>query len=113
MTSKIGLTGCLAEARDEVIDTIAYLRALPAHLWQKPHFYPLGDGLSEVRCKVNELNKTIRLYGFFWPEVMGRNYSFLLGTEKKTKNPKHHIAEARKRQSRVEQKVAFVHAFYF
>jgi len=104
--------GLLVEERDEGIDTLVYLQALPVKLWGKPEYGQLGDGLSEIRFKVNALNRVYRIYGCFWPG--GRwSYTLLLGRDKKVSNPRHDIAEARKRKHRLEQGKASVHEFEF
>ena len=101
------------EAKDEVRDTLAYLEHLPQHLWRKPEYFPLGDGLSELRFKSNVLNKTIRIYGFFWPKGKRHHYTLLLGTEKTVMNPKGDIRNARKRKAEVEQGKRTIHEFEF
>ncbi len=105
--------GLLKEERDEASDTMGYLQKLPVDQWRKPEFAPLGDGLSEIRLKVNTANKVVRIYGFFWPKGHRFSYSLLLGAEKKVKNPRRDVAEARKRMSRLERGEASVHEFEF
>jgi hypothetical protein len=105
--------GLTDDERDEIQDTLAYLQKLPIHLWKKPDFFPLQDGLSEVRIKVAVLNKTLRIYGCFWPDNIRHSYTFLLGAEKKVSNPTHDIKEARKRKKKVEGKEVSVHEFKF
>ena len=56
------------EARDEAQDTIVYLQKLPLRLWALPEYEPLGEGLSEIRFKVNSLNLIYRIYGSFGPK---------------------------------------------
>jgi len=103
--------GLLEEEKDEARDRIGYLQKLPVAQWRKPEFAPLGDGLSEIRFRVNTVNKVVRIYGCFWPKHLRFSYSLLLGAEKKVKNPSHHVAEARKRLSRLERNEASVHEF--
>ena len=105
--------GLLEEEKDEAGDTIGYLQKLPVDQWGKPKFAPLGDGLSEIRFKVNTVNKFVRIYGCFWPKGRRFSYSLLLGAEKKKKNPRRDVAEARKRMSRLERDEASVHEFEF
>ena len=114
--------GLLPEEKDEALDTLGYLQSLPLKLWSKPEFELLGGGLSEIRFKVNSLNKTYRVYGCFWPpppehpppgQKRYPSYSFLLGTEKKRKNDKDGVSEARRRLEQVERKEVTVHAFKF
>ena len=105
--------GLLEEERDEAKDTLVYLQGVPLTQWAKPEYYPLGDGLSEVRFKVNELNRIYRIYSCFWPKGVRFSYTFLLGNDKKLSNPKHDIAEARKRKNRLEQGKASVNEFIF
>ena len=101
------------EERDEAKDTIGYLRILPLHLWMKPEYSQLGEGLSELRFKVNSLNRIYRVYGFFWPKGRRHCYTFLLGRAKKVKNAQADVAEARKRKVRVENGKAKIHEFEF
>jgi hypothetical protein len=103
----------LEEEQDEARDTIAYLQSQPVQLWVKPDHFPLGDGLSEIRFKVNSLNREYRIYGFFWPKGKRFSYTFLLGRDKKVGNPKHDIAEARKRKDRIESGKASTYEFEF
>jgi hypothetical protein len=114
----------LVEERDEALETLSYLQWLPLRLWSKPGYAPLGDGLSEIRFKVNSLNEVMRIYGFFWPPLPKEedrksnikyhpSYTFLLGKEKKVKNDMDGKKEARKRIGRIERKEARVHAFKF
>ena len=105
-----GLTG---EERDEASDTILYLRVLPLESWGRPPYALLGGGLSEIRFKVNSLNRTYRIYGFFWPGGQRYVYTLLLGHFKKVKNPEHEIAIARKRKEDVEQGRTSIHEFRF
>ena len=100
------------EEKDEVRDTLGYLRRIPSHLWSKPEFDSLGEGLSEIRFKVNTLKRTYRIYGRFWPGQR-HSYTFLLGTIKKVKNPKKDIAKARRRQDQVKRGEVKVHEFEF
>jgi phage-related protein len=105
--------GLEEEEKDEIRDAIGYLQTLPLRLWAKPRYSPLGDGLSEIRIKVSKLNKTFRIYGFFWPEGKRNVYTFLLGRDKKVKNPQSDIAQARKRLKEVEQREVETHEFKF
>ena len=101
------------EERDEARDTFSYLQVLPPQDWGKPEYFPLGEGLSEIRFKVNALNRIYRVYGFFWPEGKRFSYTFLLGRDKKVSNPRQDIAEARKRKKQVESGKASIHEFEF
>lgn len=99
--------------KDEVRDVTGYLQKVPAEAWAKPEFKVLGDGLSEIRLRVSVLNKTIRIYGFFWPRGQRNAYTFLLGAEKKVSNPRNDIQKARKRKARVQAGEVQVHEFEF
>jgi hypothetical protein len=114
----------LPEEKDEALDTLGYLQHLPLRLWSEPEYAPLGRGLSEIRFKVNSLNETIRIYGFFWPhlpkerdrkpDVQYRpSYTFLHGKSKKVRNDKVGKEEARRIMGKIERKEARVHAFKF
>ena len=85
--------GLLEDERDEARDTLAYLQKLPRSQWVKPEYFPLGDGLSEVRFTVNTLKRIYRIYSCFWPKGKRFSYTFLLGNNKKLSNPKHDIEE--------------------
>lgn len=112
----------LPEEKDEVLDTLGYLKALPLRLWIRPEYSPLGEGLSEIRFKVNSLNETLRIYGFFWPPLPKAKdrrpgvkyhpcYTFLHGKDKKVKNDTAGKNEAIRRMRLVERKEARVHEF--
>jgi hypothetical protein len=92
---------------------LGYLQPLPLRLWSKPEFEHLGDGLSEVRVRVNSLNKTLRIYGCFWPEGMRYSYTFLLGKEKKVRNDEIGKEEANRRRPRLERQEASIDGFDF
>jgi hypothetical protein len=113
--------GLLAEEKDEARDTLGYLQTLPLRLWSLPEYEPLGDGLSEIRFKVNSLKIIYRIYGFFWPpspessdgKKRHPSYSLLLGKPKKVKNDRDGVKEARRLKRLIERKEANVHAFKF
>lgn len=110
---QVWFAGLHEDEKDEIRDTLGYLKMLPAHLWEKPEFYPLGDGLFEIRLKVNTLRKIYRIYGCFWPKDRRFSFTLLLGAEKKVSNQKHEVAEARKRKARLEGNEASIHEFEF
>lgn len=100
------------ESKDEVRDTLLYLRVLPIVQWRLPEFERLGDGLSEVRCKVNVLKQIIRIYGAFLPDGARYSYTFLLGTSaKKVNNDLAAKADAYKRLSRIKNGQAGIDVF--
>ena len=101
------------DIKDEAIDKLSYLQVLPFHLWGRPKFAPLGEGLSEIRFDVNSLKKTFRIYGCCWPASKRNSYTLLLGTEKKVNNPKGDVSEAKKRKRNLECGKASVHEFKF
>jgi hypothetical protein len=101
------------DGREVLLDAVAYLQHIPIQQWRKPDFVLLNEGLSEIRAKDNVHNKTYRIYGFFWPQGQRYVYTFLLGNDKKVKNPKQDINEARKRLKNVETKKANIHEFEF
>jgi Phage derived protein Gp49-like (DUF891) len=105
--------GLLEAEKDEAHDNLVYLQSLPFHLWNRPEFSPLGGGLSEIRFKVNSLNKTFRIYGCCWPIGKRYSYTLLLGTEKKVNNPRNDIKEAKKRKKYLEEKRASVYEVKF
>src|SRR5688572_18211986 len=87
--------GLSNDERDEVQDTLVYLSKLPVHLWKKPQFDHLGDGVGEFRFKAN--NRVFRIYCFFWPRDRRYSCTLLLGAHKTVNNPKQDISDARKR----------------
>jgi hypothetical protein len=102
------------DSKEAIIDTITYMQHLPITNWQRPSFKPLGDGLSEIRCKVNTLNHHVRIYGTFAPAGKRFAYTLLLGTTaKKERNDRTAIAEARKRLGQLQAKRVFTHVFKF
>jgi phage-related protein len=105
--------GLPEEAQDEIRDVIGYLEHRPSAQWSGPQFKALGGGLSELRIKCNELNKTYRIYGFYWPKGQRHSYTLLLGRDKKVKNADADVSQARDRLSEIEQKVATTHEFEF
>jgi hypothetical protein len=105
--------GLSSDEKDEIRDVLSYLQPLPLTVWSKPEFEHLGDGISEVRVRVKSLNKTIRIYGFFWPEGIRYSYTFLLGKEKKVKNDEAGKAEAQKRKGKLERREASIDGFDF
>lgn len=101
------------EARDEARDTLAYLQHLPLPDWGYPRFEHLGDGLSEVRFKVNPLKLWFRIYGIFWPKGERFAYTFLYGNTKKVKNDVRGKDEAFRRKRLLENARAMVYEFNF
>jgi len=100
------------ESKDEIRDTIAYLEHLPGAQWRGPEFKGLGEGLSEIRCKVTELGQVLRIYGTHGPYKS--TYTLLLGTAaKKVRNDAKATNEARKRLARVNAKTVGTHEFRF
>jgi len=99
------------DARNDARDIIAHLQHLPNHLWRRPEFDQLEDGLSEVRFK-SPLN-TYRIYGFFGPEGFRRVYTFLHGADKKVRNDRNAKRVARDRMGQLSQQKARVHEFEF
>jgi len=86
---------------------------MPLHLWVRPEFSLLRDGLSEIRCKVNVRKKEIRIYGFFHPPSRRYSYTFLVGKEKKVSNDRDGIVEAGTRMRMITREEATTHVFKF
>jgi hypothetical protein len=104
------------EAKEEVGDLCQKLAAATSSLWRRPEFDPLDgeSGISEIRpnnIPTSVGNKTYRIYGFFGPH--SREYTFLHGTEKKTRNDKNGKRIARERLSLIRNKQATTHKFDF
>jgi hypothetical protein len=101
------------EEADEIRDALGYLQHLNPNEWKHPRCGPLGDGLSEIRCKVGSLNLWIRLYGAFWPVGQRFSYTLLYGGNKKIRNDKHGKREAVRRKRLLENGEATIHEFKF
>jgi hypothetical protein len=101
------------EERDEIVDSLAYLRKQPRHLWKEPGFEAFDPDISEIKVKVGALNRTHRIYGAFWPPGRRHSYTLLIGKNKKVDNDRRGKKEARKRLSKLERKEATVHEFSF
>ncbi|MGH9682225.1 MAG: type II toxin-antitoxin system RelE/ParE family toxin [Candidatus Acidiferrales bacterium] len=103
--------GLSDEAKDGARDAIGYLQHSPIHLWKRPHFEKLEDGISEVRFRVGKVR--YRFYGYFGPGGFFRSYTFLHGTDKKVRNDVHGKGIARVRMGEIERKEARTHEFEF
>lgn len=73
------------EEREELQDTLNYLSAMPISSWKRPEFDKVRSPLFEIRCKANQKNHIIRVYGVFDPKVRGR-FIMLAGNEGKKKS---------------------------
>lgn len=78
--------GLTDEEREELVDTIGYLKVLPRHHWGLPKFEAFDSEISEIRFTVNAPKRIFRLYGTFWPKTQRYVYTFLLGKQKKVNN---------------------------
>jgi hypothetical protein len=111
--------GLPEEAQDEARDALAYLQQLALDQWGRPTFAPLGDGIGEVRFKVNveHEKRTYRIYGTFWPEGKQHSFTFLVGKDKKVKNDMRGKKEAVKRLKKLrlprDQGGSTIHEFEF
>jgi hypothetical protein len=105
--------GLLDEEQDEVRDVLGYLQKLRRELWKEPKFEPLDQGISEIKFKVNMLDRIYRIYGAFWPEGKRYSYTFLIGKNKKVDNDRRGKKEAVERLKKLRRKEATVHEFEF
>jgi|ERR1700683_401995 len=104
-------TALSLEVRDEIRDLIDYLRHLPIQNWQYPRFEQLGDGISEIRVKVQKVR--YRVYGYFGPPTLHRCYTFLHGCDKKVSNDRHGKKIAKDRMAEIDRGDAKTHEFEF
>ena len=101
------------EARDEITDAISAVQASPNHLWVRPLFDQLGDGLSEFRIDAAMVSRKFRIYGYFGPRDERQAYTFLLGADKRRQHQKNEQDEAKKRMNRIERGEAKAYEFDF
>lgn len=105
--------GLPIEAREEIADAINSIQAVPNHLWVRPLFDQLDDGISEFRVNVPAVSRNFRIYGYFGPTSERQVYTFLLGADKKRGHQQKEQDEAKKRMNRVETGEAGIHEFNF
>jgi hypothetical protein len=105
--------GLPIEARDVISDAIGGIQAIPNHLWVRPLFDHLDDGISEFRIDSGAISRKFRIYGYFGPSSSRQTYTFLLGADKKRAHQQHEQDEAKKRMKRVERGEVKVHEFDF
>ena len=112
--------GLPPEVRDEIGDLIRHLEKIRDSLWRRPEFDPLvGEGgiselrASDVRLQIGGKVKVItaRIYGFFGPG--NGEYTFLHGTNKRTKNDKAGKRIGKDRLNQITNGLARVHEFKF
>ena len=72
------------DERDLIRDRVNRLKDVERHLWGKPGFAPLGEGLHEVRRDTRA--GPIRMYGFFPSDR--HHFTILSADHKKVKNDK-------------------------
>lgn len=71
--------------RDEILDQVTYLSSMPVTEWRRPEFDKVTPPLAEIRCKSNQTNHTIRLYGVFDENIRAR-FVILNANEAKKKD---------------------------
>jgi hypothetical protein len=99
------------QEHDEVQDTLNYLAETPIPLWKRPEFDKVKPPLHEVRCKANQKNHVLRVYGIFDPKVRGR---FIMLAANESKKADHDSATqqlALDRLSLINQRRASFHGF--
>lgn len=97
------------DAKDEAKDILHYMQYVPNSQWRRPEFDQLDDGISEVRF--HDAALTYRIYGYFGPNR--RQYTFLVGTEKKKNRQRHEQKLAIDRMKQIEGGIATTHVFEF
>ena len=99
------------EAKDDARETIGMLQHLPNHLWKRPQFDQLDDGISEIRFK--SAAGQYRFYGYFGPEGDRQSYTLLHGAQKKKWRDADSERVAAKRRDQIERKEATIHEYKF
>jgi hypothetical protein len=97
------------EGRDELLDTLNYLRVLPNYLWRRPKFDQLEDDISEIIGWT--ASDELRIYGYF--PGLQQTYTFLNGKSKKVGNDKHGKRMAKDRLKLLRRGEARYHEFKF
>jgi Gp49-like protein DUF891 len=97
------------EGRNELLDTLYYLRALPNHLWRRPKFDHLEGDISEIIGWT--ASDELRIYGYF--PGLQQTYMFLNGKSKKVANDKHGKRIAKDRLKLLRRGEAGFHEFEF
>lgn len=99
------------EAKDNARDTFGHLQHLGNHLWGRPEFDQLDDGISEVRFDGKA--GTYRFYGYFGPKGERQSYTLLNAQLKKKKRDPDAQSLATKRRNQIERREAGIHEFEF
>jgi hypothetical protein len=98
---------------DEVLDTVNTLRSVPCTEWKRPSFDKVSHPLVEIRCKANQTNHEIRIYGVFDDKVRSR-VIFLAFNECKKKNKDQATQDlALMRLALIRARKASIHEFRF
>src|SRR5689334_10910857 len=73
--------GIPEDAKADARDILGDLQHLPNHLWRRPEFDQLENGISEIRFDGRA--GTFRFYGYFGPKGQRQIYTLLHGAMKK------------------------------
>jgi hypothetical protein len=99
------------DAKNDARDTFGGLQVLPNHLWRRPEFDQLTDGISEVRFDGKA--GTYRFYGYFGPTGERQVYTLLHGAIKKKRRDRDAQGLAARRRNQIEREGATAHEFEF
>jgi hypothetical protein len=99
--------------KDEIVDTINHLLPIPVTEWRRPEFDKVSPPLVEIRCKANQTNHVIRLYGVFDETVRARIILLNATDSKKTSNDRAAQDLALDRLKLIKTGKGTTHEFYF
>lgn len=99
------------DAKNDARDKLGMMQKIGNHLWHRPEFDQLDDGISEIRF--NGPSGTYRIYGYFGPKGERQSYTFLNGVQKKKRRDSEAQDLAAKRRDQIEREEATIHEFEF
>jgi putative component of toxin-antitoxin plasmid stabilization module len=97
------------DERDLIRDRVNRLKDIERHLWVKPGFAPVGEGLFEIRRDTQA--GWLRIYGFFPADR--HHFVVLAGNDKQAKNDKTGKNLAKQRWKLLKQGIGGTHGFDF
>jgi len=103
--------GLPEDAQDDARDILGDMQHLPNHLWRRPEFDQLDNGISEIRFDGKA--GTFRFYGYFGPRGQRQTYTLLHGAMKKKSKDRAAQELAEDRRDQIERGEARVYEFKF
>lgn len=99
------------EAQQDFDDLLRYLAVTPRHLWARPQFAPVGQGLGKLRWKANGIQ--YRPIGFFGPG--SGQFTLLIGAEERNRKwvPKDAPEQAARRMATVQSDTTRVRVYEY